>query len=112
MPKITTRNTVTPKRRELSKWGFTTREGGQIYRFRFPTNEVAIERMKKELSNYNCWGKYPGPHPEGKGSRNYTIVKIIPDYDVIKIHSLFFPDGTVWDSTIRGYRRIKDYELT
>lgn len=98
------------KKNKVFRWGFTTVEGGTIYRFKFPDTTSSYERMKKELTNPNNWDRYPGPHPEGRGSRNYTYVKIIPDFDCIKVHSLYFPDGTVFDSTIRDFRKITSEE--
>lgn len=111
MVKIFTGNNVTPKKKQLTNWGFTTIEGGKIIKFRFPESDSAYERVRRELSNINNWGRYPGTHPEGRGSRNYTLVKFIPDFDCIKVHSLFFPDGKVWDSTMRTFRNIRDSEL-
>lgn len=111
MVEIYTGNQTTPKKKPLVNWGFTTREDGPITKFRFPESESAFKRMERELENINKWGKYPGPHPENMGgSRAYTIVTIIPDYDIIKIHCLYFPDGKVWDSSLRDYRPIRDYE--
>ncbi len=113
MVKIFTGNEITPKKKELFKWGFTTREGGTIRWFKFPESESAYNRMRDELRNERNWSRYPGPHPEGgRGSRNFTYLKIIPDFDCVKIHSVFFPDGRVWDSTIRNFRKIRDYEVT
>jgi hypothetical protein len=111
MPKIFVGNTVTPSKKPLVNWGFTTVEGGKITYFRFPESESAYLRMEKELQNINNWGRYPGPHPEGRGSRNYTFLKILPDFNCIKVFSVFFPDGRVWDSHMRDFRRIRDIEL-
>lgn len=113
MPKISKVNTNTPnpRKRPLSKWGFTTKEGGPITRFVFPESSGAYERMREHLENINNWGRYPGPHPEGRGSRNFNYMKIIPEFACIKIHSLLFPDGTVWDATMRRFRQIRDYEI-
>lgn len=108
--KIIKRNRITPIKKRIASWGFTTVEMGKITRFEFPESDRAIERMKGELSNPNNWNKYPGPHPEGRGSRNYTYLKIIPGYDCVKIHSVIFPNGKVWDSTLRDFRKIRDYE--
>lgn len=108
--KIFKANNITPKKKRIASWGYTTVEGGKITRFKFPESDTAIERMEKELTNYNNWARYPGPHPEGRGSRKYTYVKIIPGYDCVKVHSLIFPDKRVWDSTLRNFRKIRDYE--
>lgn len=104
-------NQLTPKKRELSPWAFSTRQEGELHRFKFPNTESAIERMKEHLNNQNRWKRYPGPHPENfGGSRMYTLCTIIPEYDILKIFCLYFPDGTVWDSSLRSFRQIKDYE--
>lgn len=91
-------------------WGYTTVEGGLIRGFKFPKSDSAYERMRAECENPNNWSKYQGPHPEGRGSRAYTVIKIIPSFDFLRIHSLFFPDGKVWDSTLRDFRNVRDYE--
>jgi hypothetical protein len=110
MVKIFKGNQVTPKKEEIFHWGFTTREGGVIRRFKFPKSDSAIERMRQYVENERNWDRYPGPHPEG-GNRNFIHMRIIPDYDHIRIHSLFFPDGKVWDSTLRKFRQTRDYEI-
>lgn len=111
MPKIYKRNKKTPKRKKRPNWSYNTIQGGKRTNFKFPESDSAIGRMKDHLTNYNRWKRYPGPHPEGRGSRAYTIVTLIPAHDIIKVHSLFFPNGVVWDSTIRDFRKIRDYEL-
>ena len=111
MVKIVDKNKVVPKKKPIASWAYTTKEGGTIQKFRFPESDSAYQRMKRELENVHHWRKYPGPHPEGgSGSRNYTIVTLIPGLNIVKVHSLFFPDGKVWDSTMRDFRKIRDYE--
>lgn len=110
-PKVVKENTVTPKKRPIMKWSYTTREGGKKTFFKFPESESAENRMLKEVQNHNNWKRYPGVHPEGKYAREYTILTLIPGKDIVKIHSLFFPSGIVWDSTIRQVRKVRDIEL-
>lgn len=111
MVKIFKGNTITPRKKPIAQWGFTTVEGGKITRFRYPESDSAYERIITEMRNPNNWGRYPGPHPEGRGSRNFTFVKFLPDFNCVKVHSLFFPDGRVWDSTYRDFRKIRDNEI-
>lgn len=112
MPNIINSNSITPKKKPIRNWGYSKVNGGDIYKFSFPETEGAIERMRQEVDNINRWERYPGPNPHGRGDRNYTIIRIIPNFDILKVHSLYFPDGTVWDSSIRDFRPIRDYELT
>lgn len=109
--KVITANLVAPKKKAITPWGYTTREGGKITHFKFPESSSAVKRMEDEVTNINHWDKYPGRHPEGRYSRQYTIVTLIPGIDIIKIHSLYFPEGKVWDSTLRDFRKIRDIEL-
>lgn len=109
--KVINANRVAPKKKPITPWGYTTHEGGKIIHFKFPESQSAIKRMKESVSNINNWGKYPGRHPEGRYSRQYTILKLVPGIDFIKVHSVFFPDGKVWDSTLREIRKIRDIEL-
>lgn len=107
---LSNRNTITPRKKLLRRWGFTTREGGTIVRFEYPDSDSAYKRMHQHLADRENWGRYEGPHPEG-GARSYTSVRLIPGYDVVRVHSMFFPDGRVWDSTFRNFRKIRDYEI-
>lgn len=111
VPKIFEGNRGIQKKESLARWSFSTKEGGKRTKFVFPNSDNAYKRMEQELKRPSNWGKYPGPHPEGAGSRNFTFVKVMPEFDCVKVHSLFFPDGRVWDSTIRDFRKIRDYEL-
>lgn len=110
MVKLVNDNKRTPKKKELMDWGFTTVEGGLIQGFKFPKSKSAYERMVDEVTNPNNWSKYEGPHPEGRGSRSYTTITIIPGFDFLRVHALFFPDGKVWDSKLRDFRNVRDYE--
>jgi hypothetical protein len=110
MVKIIKSNTITPKKKPLRKWGYSRVNGGEIYKFNFPESESAIKRMEEECTNNNKWNRYPGPNPHGRGDRNYTIITIIPNYECLKVHSVYFPNGMVWDSSIRDFRPIRDYE--
>lgn len=110
MVKIISSNTITPKKKPLRKWGYTQVEGGMIHKFSFPESESAIKRMEEELTDQRHWDKYPGPNPHGRGSRNYTKIGIIPNFSCLRVHSVFFPNGFVWDSTLRDFRPIRDYE--
>ncbi len=111
MEKISERNTITPKKVRMASWAFTVHEGGRLEKFIFPESVNAYDRMRKLLTNRDNWGRYEGPNPYGPGSRSYTRVIILPEFGEVKVHSLFFPDGTVWDSTLRSFRNIRDYEL-
>lgn len=92
-----------PKQEEENKWAYTTREGGLWKSFDYPVSESAIKRIENELLKELNWGRYKGSHPEG-GDRNYTMVRTIPPFSYIRIHSLKFPDGRIWDSSIRTFR--------
>jgi len=110
MVKITKEHSVTPKKIPIRPWGYTRREGGDIYRFSFPDSQSAMDRMETEVTNPLRWNTYPGPNPEGGMSRHYTIIRIVPELPMMKAFAVYFPDGRVWDSHLRDFRKIRDYE--
>lgn len=91
-----------PKEEPPRKWAYTTREGGTLKQFDYPVSESAITRMENEVQNVMNWGRYSGRHPEG-GDRNFTVIRTIPPFSFIRIHSMKFPDNRVWDSTLRKF---------
>lgn len=91
-----------PKEVPQRKWAYTTKEGGAWRYFEYPSSNSGIIRMENEVTNIMNWGRYQGRHPEG-GDRNFTTIRTIPPFSFMRIHSLKFPDGRVWDSTLRTF---------
>lgn len=91
-----------PKESPERRWAYNTKKDGKWIHFKYPISDSAITRMKNEVTNIMNWGRYPGQHPEG-GDRNFTMVRTIPPFSFMRIHSIKFPDNRVWDSTLRRF---------
>lgn len=87
------------------KWWYTLYKGGELSKFKSPTDEDTIQEAASQVSDRRYWGVYPRGNPFQRGARKeYTRCLIIPDYPFRRIFELGLPNGWIWDSELRMFK--------
>lgn len=78
---------------EIPFWAYTKEEGGQWHTLKSkPINRTFQQMILEECKNAKNWG---GSYIGQVHTDHFTFVFNR------KVHSLRFPDGSIWDSTLR-----------
>ena len=94
-----------PKKR-LPAWGYTIKDGGHIYPVKLPVNQDQMDIVEHQVQNPRFWGKYH-VHPLG-GNRHYTQLVCFPPFEPIRVFSVVFPNGKIWNSGMRKFTNLPE----
>ena len=83
-------------------FAYTNEEGGTVYTFECPWDNVEAYSLalQQELQQSKQWIRNKSAMP---GRRDMTKLGLLPGDGVMRVHSVFFPDGRIWDSSLRDF---------